>query len=370
MAERKLDVADFGALITPEIRQLLSARGGDLIQQVGLDVVRGVVFDVLTGRNLRDSTEALTRRRIAALNLAVTDLFLHGATLSDDFIEHLPYLAGEVLTHEHLPKTDKWIAQWILGLTDKGVQNILRDNPAAFAGYRDRYIETCHQVIAEHERVSGGLRGILELDSGAKAQINWLLMLYLLNTVGAQTLAIRGSDKSTYGKLFEKLILGSLLHILDFSHVSWPPQQFERVFWLSSQGEKRESDATLLYEAGKGVRFDIGFIGRGNPEISLDKVSRFEREVSLGRSHWYMATIILVDRIGANSRIEALANTMGGTIVQMSAAFWPQQVAQKLGEIVGLSHPLVTMKQTEIEAYLRHRLSQVPLETFLPQHSR
>ena len=62
------------------------------------------------------------------------------------------------------------------------------------------------------------------------------------------------------------------------------------------------------------MRFDIGFIGRGNPEISLDKVTRFERVISLQGAHFYLATIILVDRIGANSRIETLAQAVEGTI--------------------------------------------------------
>lgn len=152
----------------------------------------------------------------------------------------------------------------------------------------------------------GSLNSEISIGGSQKTQINWLWLTYLLNTIGAQTLAVRGSEKSAYGKLFEKLVLGSLLHILGFKHVV-PPQEYEKVFWLSSRAEKRESDATLLYELGKGVRFDIGFIGRGNPEISLDKVTRFEREISLGRSKFFMATIILVDRIGTNSRIERMA---------------------------------------------------------------
>src|SRR3990172_192510 len=115
-----------------------------------------------------------------------------------------------------------------------------------------------------------------------ETDISKYAMKSLIKTIGAQTLAIRGSEKSAYGKLFEKLVLGSLLHILGFKHIAPPPQEYEKVFWLSSRNEKRESDATLLYELGQGVRFDIGFIGRGNPEISLDKVTRFEREISLG----------------------------------------------------------------------------------------
>jgi len=277
----------------------------------------------------------------------------------------LPYLATQILGRQRLKKAEKWIAQWVLGLTDKAVQNVLRDDPDALTEYRDRYIQTCAEVIASHTQTCGELRGRLRLDSGVEAEVSWLMMTYLLNTIGAQTLAIRGSEKSTYGKLFEKLILGSLLHILGFKYVVPPLREFERVFWLSSQGEKRESDATLLYTAGRGVRFDIGFIGRGNPEISLDKVSRFEREISLGRSRYYMATIILVDRIGASSRIVRLAQAVEGTIIQMSAGYWPQQVARELNRVVGFEHELVDMAQAQIGEFLERKMEQVPLEEFI-----
>src|SRR5262249_2150482 len=133
------------------------------------------------------------------------------------------------------------------------------------------------------------------------------------------------------------------------------------------RNEKRESDATLLYSAGKGARFDIGFIGRGNTEISLDKVSRFEREISLGSSHYYMATIIIVDRIGRNSRVEQLARAIDGRIVQMIAGYWPKQVARELNRVMGFEHELVNMDQSQIDAYLKKKLSIVPLEKFIRQ---
>jgi hypothetical protein len=351
--------------MSPASLRLLSSSGIELVKQIGLDVVRGVVLDVMTGKNLRDSTEVLTRRRIAALNLATVNLFLQGAAHSDDFIAQLPHLATDILQRPRLTKAEKWLAQWTLGLTDKGVQNVLRDDPEGLAQYRDRYIETCREVIERHEQATGELNGALNLASGVRAEINWLLLTYLLNTIGAQTLAIRGSEKSAYGKLFEKLILGSLLHILGFEHVTPPPTKTNRVFWLSSREERRESDATLLYEAGKGVRFDIGFIGRGNPEISLDKVTRFEREISLGRSRWYLATFILVDRIGANSRIERLAQDVEGTIIQMSAGYWPQQVAQELNRVLGFKHKLLNLKPAQVEGFLNRQLQQTPLEKFI-----
>ncbi len=351
--------------MSPAALQLLSASGVELVRQIGIDVLRGVALDVLTGRNLRDSTEVLTRRRIAALNLATINLFLQGAARSKDFVERLPHLATEILQRPRLTKAEKWLAQWTLGLTDKGVQDVLRDDSDALAQYRDQYIEICRDVIEHHRQTAGEINGKLKLESGVEAEVNWLLMTYLLNTIGAQTLAIRGSEKSAYGKLFEKLILGSLLHILGFEYVTPPPTKLDRVFWLSSKDERRESDATLIYEPGKAARFDIGFIGRGNPEISLDKVTRFERVISLRGTHYYLAAIILVDRIGANSRIERLAREVQGVIIQMSASYWPQQVARELNRVLGFKHKLLTLKQSRIEDFLKREIENVPLEKFI-----
>lgn len=365
MPKKKNQLNSLIELISPADLDLLSASGSQLVEQIGLDVVRGVVLDILTGKNLRDSTETLTRRRIATLNLATMELFIKGSANSKDFINQLPKISTDILSKGNLSKAERWLAQWILGLTDKAFQNVLRDDPEAIAEYRDRYIQICDDVIATRKTEKGSLQGEITINGNQKAQINWLWMTYLLNTIGAQTLAIRGSEKSAYGKLFEKLVLGSLLHIFGFKHIAPPPQEYERVFWLASRNEKRESDATLLYELGQGVRFDIGFIGRGNPEISLDKVTRFEREISLGRSKFFMATIILVDRIGANSRIERMAKEVHGTIIQMSAGYWPKQVAQVLNQSVGFKHDLARMNDGEIEKYLRKAMRKVPLEQFI-----
>ena len=365
MSKKTTQLNSLTELISPADLDLLSASGSRLVQQIGLDVVRGAVLDIFTGKNLRDSTEALTRRRIAALNLAILEMFLKGSTLHKDFETQLPYITSEILSKRKLPKAERWLTQWMLGLTDKAFQNVLRDNPNAIAEYRDKYIQICNEVIGARKLEKGTLSGQISIGRSANAQINWLWIMYLLNAIGAQTLAIRGSEKSAYGKLFEKLVLGSLLHILGFKHVTSQSQEHDRVFWLSSRTEKRESDATLLYELGKGVRFDIGFIGRGNSEISLDKVTRFEREIEVGRSKFFIATIIIVDRIGPNSRIARMAETLQGTIIQMSAGYWPKQVAKVLNNSVGLKHELLRMSDGEADKYLKKAMRRVPLEQFI-----
>ncbi|MBX3037647.1 MAG: CfrBI family restriction endonuclease [Anaerolineales bacterium] len=352
-------------LISPKELSLLSASGSQLVEEIGLDIVRGVVLDILRGKNLRDSTETLTRRRIATLNLAILELFVKGTAKSKNFVEQLPETATDILTKGKLSKSERWLAQWMIGLTDKAFQNVLRDDPQAIAEYRDKYIQICRDIIDIKKLDKGSLTGEITINGKQKAQINWLWITYFLNTIGAETLAIRGSEKSAYGKLFEKLILGSLLHILGFKQITPPPQEYEKVFWLSSRNQKRESDATLIYNLGQGVRFDIGFIGRGNTETSLDKVTRFEREISLNRSKFFMATIILVDRIGTKSKIEGLAKELKGTIVQMSAGYWIKQVAEVLNESIGFKHEILRMTDKETEKYLRKAIKTVPIEQFI-----
>ena len=166
-------------LISPADLDLLSASGSQLVGQIGLDVVRGVVSDILTGRNLRDSTEALTRRRIATLNLATMELFIKGSANSKDFVNQLPKIATDILSKGNLSKSERWLAQWILGLTDKAFQNVLRDDPEAIAEYRDRYIQICDEVIAARKTEKGTLQGEITINGNQKAQIK-----YLLNNLG------------------------------------------------------------------------------------------------------------------------------------------------------------------------------------------
>jgi hypothetical protein len=294
-------------------------------------------------------------------------MFINSAHGNPDFGDELLDFACRRLSEKkRVGKEERWLAQWILGLTDKAFQNVLRDEQNAIVRYAEQYKKSCREIVNDFDKTQGRLAGSLSIEPNIKVEINSLFMTYLLNAVGSETLTIRGSEKSAYGKLFEKLILGALLSILGFKFVDRDNlKDLNKVFWLSEQGERRESDATLLYTPGKGVRFDIGFIGRGNPEISLDKVTRFEREIKLASKKWYLATIIIVDRIGKNSRIEKLAQKVGGAIVQMSMSYWPRQVARELNKAVGYSHKILTLSDEAFENFVKREIQKVPLEKLI-----
>ena len=350
-----------------EAKKALSKRGTDVISEIGEDIIKDVVLNVLVGENLRDNTELLTRKRLLTLNAATLFMLIKGQSEDPEFIAKLHERAEARLSQKGVPRHEKWILQWALGLTDKAFQNVLRDDIKNLQTYKENYKNVLLKSVAEFEKDYGKLAGNLKIGD-IDAAVDWDLMSYLMTLVGSQTLAIRGSDKSSFGKLFEKLVLGSLLSILGFRQVE--PTNIgdgNKVFWLSERKDKRESDGTLLFEKGKGVRFDIGFIGRGNPEISLDKVSRFERELEINSTKYYIATIIIVDTIGANSRIESLAEKIDGNLVQMSGAYWPRKVAQVLNQKIGYDDEILRLSGTELHNLLKARLEKVDFKSLVKQ---
>lgn len=347
-------------------RPLLESRkGADVVEEIGLDVVRGVVLDVMRGINIRDSTEPLTRRRIALLNAAMIAQYA-SIPDSDSSIESLAGSISATLEKSRVSRGEEWMLNWSLGLTDKGVQNVLRDDHLGLSGYTRRFLETIRQVSETAAGDFGALSGSLRVGD-REAPLDWFFLLYLAAGIGSQTLTIRGSEKSLYGKLFEKLILGSALHVLGFELASGsgPTDISKRQFWLSTTS-KRESDATLLMPPGRGVYFDIGFIGRGNPEITLDKVSRFERTAEFADREHGMATFIIVDRIGARSRIEELAAQIEGTVIQMSMSYWPQLLARELHHrFDDYTDDLLEAEHDQVSRLLEERIASAPMESLL-----
>lgn len=338
--------------------------GKQFVERIGQDIIKNVVSSILCGGNVRSLTEGLTQRRISLLHAAILITYLKASK----YIENFPKEISELVTHElrftKLTKEKKAFLQWLIGLTDKGIQNVIRSDDKQRETYLTELQNSLTNSIDQSKKEFGDLKATIAIDKESYF-LDWTSFLQLFTAIGAQTLAIRGSEKSMYGKLFEKLILGSLLTILGFELVD-PKESTKsnKVFWLSQRENKRESDATLLLKAGTGVRFDIGFIGLGNSEISLDKVSRFEREWEYGRQLHYMSTIIIVDRIGSNSRIIELAARINGRIVQMSGSYWVKEVCHILKDTIGFEHRILKLTNEQSLGYTKNEMLKIDFKAF------
>lgn len=309
-------------LMPPIGLDFVKIKGDELLKRIGHDELRGIVAGVLCGENVRASTEPLTRRRLSILNgMLVLTLVRASAH----------YLADELLDQAYkewasLKSSDprRIVLMWLLGLTNKQIQNVLRSETKAWVDFINQSKDVIRDSAEFSAEQYGALDALLDI-SDLSNEWDWLWAHYLMMAVGSQTLATRGAEKSMYGKFFEKLILGSVLDILGFSFDS-NREGAAMTFWLSDRGEKRESDATAIISSENGIRFDIGFIGSGNTEISLDKVSRFSRVEEVAGKRHDMTTIIIVDRIGDGSRITDLAATIDGHILQMSSSLWAKEL--------------------------------------------
>ena len=350
---------------------VLNANGKEFIERLGVEAARQVVFGVLMGENIRTQTEPLTRRRVAIVTGAMVYLFAKGWAEIDDFTENLSDRALEQMFASRSSKASFWPAIWLIGLTGKSIQNVLRSNSATRQNYiqdfENAIEEAAHRCQEDFGPISMNMGYVVngELKQNIKPLV-WKDIARLSTAIGAATLTIRGSEKSTYGKLFERLIMGSVLTILGFQHVqNAQSTNLEKVFWLSDSSDDRECDATIRLRPGKLARFDIGFIGKGNPEIMKDKLSRYSNEIEQNGIANFSQTFIIVDRMPDTTRTFNSALKSGTEIIQMSMQFWAIELAQKLKIRLGYDSEILSIKDAQISDYIKQKLQAIPILDFL-----
>lgn len=64
---------------------LLTGSGRQFIERIGVEAARKVVAGVLTGENIRDQTEPLTRLRVAQVTGGIVAFFAHAKAAIPDF---------------------------------------------------------------------------------------------------------------------------------------------------------------------------------------------------------------------------------------------------------------------------------------------
>jgi len=351
---------------------VLTANGKEFIERLGVETARQVILAVLRGENIRTQTEPLTRRRVAIATGAMVYLFVKGWAEIDNFTENLSAFALEQMDNTSQSKKDTfWPAQWLIGLTGKSIQNVLRSNPEL----RQSYIQDFENAVEEAARRCEEDFGEISMSLGYVVDgelrqsindLNWKDLTRLTTAIGATTLTIRGSEKSTYGKLFERLIMGSVLTILGFEHVenSQSPKR-EKVFWLSDSSDVRECDATIRLRPGKLARFDIGFIGKGNPEIMKDKLTRYANEIEQNGKANFSQTFIIVDKMPDTTKTTEAAKKSGSEIIQMSMQFWALELAKRIKARLGYSAEILSVPEDELSDYIEKKLQPVPILNFL-----
>lgn len=358
-------------LIPKEGLKLVKFSGPQLIDRLGKDIISNVVLGVLLGENIRTLTEGLTQRRILLTNasafITYLQLLKNGGALGGELNKLISKELSTAKTKKkYLTENEKLYLYWMLGLTKKGIQNVTRGDEG-ISEYLTLLEKNLADISEDINQLYGDIDIIISAENDDDISIKWPNLLRCFLTIGAQTLTIRGSEKSVYGKLFEKFVLGSVLTLIGADYINKNDTSRDRmVFWLSDPNNKRESDATLLFRPGYGMSFDIGFIGAGNPEVVMDKLTRFESKMERGGRRNLMSTIVLIDTLGENSSAINIAYEMGAHIVQMSDSYWVYELIQIIKEEQpSFEHPVLEMTREESLLYIREQIKNIDISKFL-----
>lgn len=343
--------------IPEELSKLASITKKELIDSLGEDPFREVVIDICLGKNVRNFTETLTRTRLVRSNIALWNFFYINKKRGISPLDIID-IAKEELLHGRIPTKEKPVYQWLVALTGKQVQNVLRKNedPSAFNELTESTISILHEESATEKNGISFNESFSKGSIFTPVELSWISLV-----IGSQTLTIRGSEKSLHGKYFEKLILGSVFQVLGMRLLE-TQEKAENGFFLSSQDkDSRESDCTIIYNS-RGIRIDIGFIGPGNTEITLDKVSRYRKEDEIAGRRHEMSTIVIVDTIGERSKVRDLASKIEGTIFCMSDDDWVQQLSEQVSKTLGFQDPLKHIKSPQQwEKFLRLKMQDIDI---------
>ena len=173
-----MPLADY---IPKECLAYVRASGKELLNRIGHDELREIVTGVLCGENVRSATEPLTRRRLATLNAAIL------VTLVRASQEMSPRELLEQAQREcrslSLNDPRRVVLMWILGLTNKQVQNVLRSDDGAWSDFvqpQRRWQATLHGTLPMPlDRWSGPLKwqGALRIGTGCGRMRLWFRLV-------------------------------------------------------------------------------------------------------------------------------------------------------------------------------------------------
>jgi len=316
----------------PELKEkLVSAR-----QVYSPNEVRSIVLTILLGKNYRSITEKATRLEISVFMSWLLNV-CHRANIAfgnDWLIE----LQKECIRQTGLES--RWLRVWLMGLALKTTQNLgLHIND--YEAYLKK-IKNESDVLVE----KGATSIQLQTNDLSPKSLSVGDSVWILQMSGAAVLTLRGSTKSTIGKLLEKAIARACLSALGLQE----GKHFD--INLPADAEViREIDAEILTNRGK-ARMDVALIGTGNQEVSDDKLNR------VGKNG-----IVLVDKIGSKSNVPKNAASAGVRLIEIQNH---SPLSELYNHLLPIMPKSIKLKKPPIdEKGLRSLLAALPDNRFI-----
>jgi len=247
--------------------------------------VRKIVLTILVGQNYRTSIETATSLEISCYMSWVLSV-CHKAKLEfgNDWLSKLQGVCVDSTGVEA-----DWLGVWLMGLTIKTQQNL---------GVKAKRADYLKQVKVANDKLVRQYANTTSIELYSKGLAPMKLStgdsIWLLQIAGAAVLTVRGSKKSSVGKLLEKAIARAC-----FTALGLVENHDFKINLAADKEVERETDAEIKTRRGT-VRVDVALIGTGNQEVSEDKLSRVGRH-----------GIVIVDKLGARSKVPGNADKAG-----------------------------------------------------------
>lgn len=298
------------------------------IETVGKGEIKKSLKEILlNGANYRILTEKHIQTKIINSGLNLIKLLKLMISSCNKKTKSLPLSIFFLSVASNLllePKSSEEyrISLSILGLTNKSLDNVLDCDYTQLYDYCFDLSSTIKNFIETNYNYEKSKDSV-----DIPVSCCYVFNVISLMSVSALALQLRGSMKSMVGKLFEKLILGTTLTLYGFKYESNPPKNDDEskykklkkeaipTFWLSSkESGGREKDATIIYK-NKIIDIDIGLIGKGNPEVAADKLSRFKPEYKIKNLKFETKTIVVIANLNTGDIIKESAKKYKSSVV-------------------------------------------------------
>lgn len=153
----------------------MKATRDEFIEAIGEDNVKEIIINVLLGGNVRDITEFITQRRLMNSYAELIDLFAGIVNDHEDIDDYTEFIMKDL---KQARGDEKIIDLWLLGLTKKGLDNIVRSE-ANIKDYRDKYVDSMKDTVADFSFQKGELSGVIEHDN-VTLELSWDRLMRLL----------------------------------------------------------------------------------------------------------------------------------------------------------------------------------------------
>ena len=332
-----------------ESRYILGRMGGqDYLNSITEDDFRELILDLLNGVDPRSIFEAaLYDDIIIPLHRAIHEMYVAGVEDDERFILDGPITAARWLTGHFIKSEESYTIQRLKAIWRErgqtGYSQLGHDDLVAGLEWGE---EIPPYSISEEDRKlcfwligSTPEKGWAGQFERVRARlVPWGERLTSIADTEDAVIAIarhagslskKGALKSMMGNLLEDPVLYAALIFcgLEFcGRNSVPEENGQFTLDLRIAGaHHRQADAAVRL-SGSLIYFDIGWVSDSNPELTADKMLRFEN-LSLDE---YANTIVIISQAAENGEVRRIADETNATLIVMGGNAWVTELHENL----------------------------------------